>query len=231
MAYDGGTVGTPTYGAAKFSTGLTAVADTNYLTLPTGVAGWSAGTSWTVDLWMKISAPSAVKVALSFGLLNDNSAQYVMWFGINASNQFCASVGGSGAWSGGTIMSSGISIGDNAWHHCRAVMTSGSTLVLCVDGVAGNSFSGTWSAPTHPQGYIGRYLVDNYAWTGAIDEVALWNTALATTYTTPSAAYTGSESNLRALYHLESNVTDSAGAVGGGTVYSPMARLIAAMQG
>lgn len=207
MSYNASVVGSPTFGAAKFSNGLTAVSDANYLALPTGALGWLATDNWTIEGQVKTTG-TATTIWISSGNLADTNA---LWIGA-VSGKFAASVTGSGAFTGGAALDSTILINDNALHHVAVSMAGGTTLKLFVDGVLGATFTGVMTVFDHSNGDIGRFANNvGFAWPGAIDEVALWNsTKYTANFTPPSSAYTGSEANLRALYHLQADGTDSA---------------------
>ena len=205
-AHSGTFSGSPTFATAKFATGTSSTNDSNYITLPSGTFNITSGNSWTVEAWLKHSG-TGTYIAVAVGTGTNNG-----WFGSDA-GKFTVSVTGSGAFSGGAKLSSGITINDSVFHHCVMVMTGGTTISTYVDGVAGATFSGVITAPSS-DGMIGRFGTVGYSWPGAIDEVAIWSTNEYTgSFTPPSATYAGSESNLRALYPLDGNATDLAGTV------------------
>lgn len=202
-AHNGTVVGAPTFGPAKFGNGLTATSDANYVSLPSGALVISSSNSWAISAWLKTTA-TATEVAISFGA----SLVPGVWFGQVPSGNFAVS---SPGFSGGTALDSGIPINDGAWHLCVMQMTGGTSIETWVDGNPGATFSGAITETTQA-GAIGKYLgAVSFSWTGAIDEVALWNSAVFSgTFTPPSAPYVGDEPGLFALYHLESDGTDSA---------------------
>jgi len=203
--YNGTVVGTPTFGSAKFSNGLTAVSDANYITLPASATTFGSSASWTVEMWVTASSTGPLVAA-------GESGGTPLWLGTDGAGNFGVSVAG---FSGGAIVSSGIPINNGSQHHVALVMTSGTSFTLWVDGVqGGGSHSGTWGTPTPASLYIGRLGAGTgFAWDGKIDELAIWDSAKYTSgFTPPSSAYAGTETNLRALYHLESDGTDSGGA-------------------
>lgn len=205
MAYNGTTQGSPTFAAAKFSNGLTAVSDANYILLPAGIVGWGASDSWTIEAWLK-GGTAATKVAIGTSVTNP------IWIGTTAAGNFAVSVVGTSGFGGLFVLDSGVSATDGNWHHVAAVMTTGTSLKIFVDGVdCASQGSGVWTPPGASATLaIGRFqAATTFSWPGAIDEVALWDTAKYTVgFSVPVSAYTGSESGLRALYHLEADGTD-----------------------
>lgn len=101
------------------------------------------------------------------------------------------------------------------WHHAALVCgTAGTTLFLdgAVAGTSTQTFSGqgaTFANPIGVRGFNG-YTYNTYQWQGSVDEVAFWSGArYSTAFTPPVAPYAGSETGLLALYHLDSDGTDS----------------------
>lgn len=168
---------------------------------------------FTLEAWVKATASGSVEVAAG--------RASVGWFGKAANNtavaHFGAGVGGTGPGNDITLASA-VNIADGAWHHLRLVVTSaGGT--FSVDGVQASTSS---AAPTFDTAnkYFGVRAFFNtdssatatFPFQGEVDEVAVFNTALPTTYTSPVAAYAGIESGQVALYHLDGNGVDSQGA-------------------
>lgn len=105
-------------------------------------------------------------------------------------------------------------ITDGSWHHIAWVLTS-SAITTYIDGVQ----DATKSIASAAGGAITPGL--SIMWNGSsamvggeIDEVALWNFAKYTgTFTPPTSAYTGTETGLIAVYHLDGNNTGVIGPV------------------
>jgi len=205
--YNGTLHGTPVFGPAKFSNGLTSVTDANYLSLPSGVFNFSSSSSWALEAWLKTTG-SSTGVAIASGSLGDIApGQPSFWFGTSGGN-FVLNITGSGAFTG--TLDSGIAINDGAFHHCAISVNGGTTIKLYVDGVLGNTFTGVVTTMVHTNGLIGRYTVTSFAWNSAIDEIAVWGSnKYPVAFTPPSSPYVGTESNLIALYHLQANGVDS----------------------
>jgi lysophospholipase L1-like esterase len=172
-----------------------------------------------MEAWLKTTA-SSIQVAVSMGTGFTSNA----WMGINGSGHFVASVYGTGAFSNGALLDSGIAINDGNWHHCVMQMSGGTTLATYVDGAVAASSSGTIAAIT-TSGAIGRFLVvAGYPWSGSIDEVAFWNVAkYSGRFSPPTSPYVGTEANLQALYHLQADGSNSGptGGQGAPTVVAP----------
>jgi hypothetical protein len=195
QTHTGTVVGTPTFGAAKFSNGLTATTDANYITLPSGTspAGLLPGLTW--EAWLNVTS-AAIKVALC---LSANAT----WMGVLANGHFGCS------YNGGGTLDSGIAISGGAWHHCAVVFTATSMLTF-VDGSAGASIAITFNTGLATSMLVGRFQSTTFAWTGSIDEVAIWFIQkYSGSYTVPTVPYVGNETGLWALYHLQSDGTDS----------------------
>ena len=208
-ATTGSVVGSLTFGPAKFSNGLIATSDSNYIALPAGDLNITSTSSWTIEAWLKIpsSGLSSGPVAI---MLGDTVSGFV-WVGVHSNGDLWAGVAGTaGAFAGTPSLDSGKVIDDNNWHHCVVEVAGGTTLTFYVDGVAGASFTGQFSAVT-TAGAIGRFTLSTGAsWPGSIDEVAFWSVnKYASNFTPPTSPYLGTEANLAALYHLQADGTDS----------------------
>ena len=157
----------------------------------------------------RASAPSSLEVIMGQSGLG--------WFGMTSAGQVQFEVG---VQSPVDIVSSG-SYADGAWHHA-ALSATASGFVAVIDGAVvgtstaapqGVSFQPNGQSPPSQLGFLG---VGNHGgalgfqFNGEIDEAAVWSTNRYTgAYTVPTTAYTGSEANLLALYHLDSNGLDS----------------------
>lgn len=203
-AFNGSNSGSPVYGSAHFSTGLTTLSDSNYVSLPSGA--FATGSSWTVEAWLNDTySGSTPQVAIASGQQTNN-----IWLGIK-NGRFFGSVNGSGPFSSGAAIDSTISIDDGNWHHCALVVSAGNTMYLFVDGALGSTTTGgSVNSISSTNGTIGRFGGTGYSWGGGIDEVVLWNYAKYTTSFTPnSSPYAGTE-GMNALYHLDGTPSDSA---------------------
>jgi lysophospholipase L1-like esterase len=190
--------GAPTYGPAKYGNGLTAVSDANYLSIPNGPIP-SASSPWAVEGWLSTTETTLTRILLSLGgalFLGTNGGQFQLYL--------YSSFIGSGV------------ISDGAQHHWALSCDGAGNYGLFLDGVSkvyGNR-SGAFSNANFT---LGRNTAgSNQFWAGTIDDVAVHNYNKYPTnisFTPPAAPFTGAESGLVALYHLEADGTDSSGAV------------------
>lgn len=193
--------GTVAYTAAgKFGAALSGGRGTVANFLPTnGVFTW--------DGWVKSTNSGAIRVAFSVS----NTA----WVGCDASGKAQARYG-SGA--NEVVLTTTISITDSVFHHVELDF-SASGASLYVDGVLAASNVKTLSAAgaTYTDAFgISTLGVapGTYDWPGIVDEVAVWTTTLHTAaFTPPTAAYANTSTGILALYHLDNDLTDSAGLV------------------
>jgi hypothetical protein len=190
-------------GSPVFSSGaLATTGDSDYIALPEGSFPVSAP-SWAIKARLKTSVSSSVQVAVSFGApVNDHS----IWIGASA-GKFAAAVEGAGGFAGGNQLISSTSIADGAWHDCTITMTGGTTIRLYVDSVLSGTFTGVIVSPQvdSSAGMIGRFTYGtSWGWPGGVDEVSVWSTA-----TPPTGPYLGVEPGLWALYHLDSDGSES----------------------
>lgn len=180
----------PTYAACKFGNGLS--------------GGWGQDLSGiypgmiphTVEFWFKgttISGGSRLLGGL-FGALQISGNNLQMLD------------------SGGATTTGTVNILDGNPHHIAWVFT-GSAITTYVDGVQDATkalASGAGGAIT--SGLSIMWNGSSAMIGGVIDEVALWNFAKYTgTFTPPTSAYTGTETGLIAVYHLDGN---NAGVIG-----------------
>lgn len=201
--YDGTVVGSPTFGAAKFSNGLTSVTNENYVRLPKALCQF--GTAWTIEMWLK---DGTTAIGVAFSSYAASAIDKSMWMGALADAKFAASF-----YTGTTAktLTSDVVSNDGNWHHV-AMVSTGSAVTFYVDGVLKDTETVGWTKPVEGYGAIGWLYASSspLPWQGDIDEVAFWDIAKYTeNFTPPTSAYAGTEANLRALYHVEADGTDS----------------------
>ena len=201
MAYDLAITGV-TYGAGKFTNATTA----GYGSVTLAAIG---GNDYTIEAWVKTSS-TVVRVAVS-------SMNTAIWLGVSSTGTGVVYL----SFGSKSILTTKV-ITDNAYHHIEACFSSAGAKVF-VDGVLEGSSAFTLAdagVSTSTANLVGvRRLgtTAGYDWAGEVDEVAIWNTARHSAGFTPAtSAYAGTESNLLALYHFESNGLDSTSAGGGG---------------
>ena len=150
-------------------------------------------------------APNAVRVMMGsdkFGFI-----------GCDASNKLHCEYNGSG---GLVTFNTTAVIFDSVWHHVALVFDANGGR-LYFDGVQLGSSASTyaWDSGNYVNRNIGvrnHANLTNFQWPGEIDEAAVWSTGRYTSgFATPSSAYTGTETGLLALWHLDSNGIDSTG--------------------
>ena len=176
-------------------------------TVPIALLPTSAN-PWTLGVWVKrATAPSAVVVAL--GSLG------TFWIGVQATGGLAQARYGTGGTE--VTLATTVNVCDGAWHYLELDMDPTTGGSFYIDGVLANSSATTMTAagPSRANNIgINFFGGGTNNWGGEVDEVAIWNAVQHTTTFTPAtSAYTGSESGLVALYHLDGNGTDSAGAV------------------
>lgn len=183
--------------------------------LPLGTSPIPTLPPFTVECWVKNFRGSGIN-SPNIALSQDG----VFWIGNDASGNATAFLGTS------TALSTTTNINNSTYHHIRLVCGTSST-TLSVDGaeVASGGALSTYS----PNFTAGRFIVsdiDNSPPTGSnftqytsgyLDEVAVFDIALPANYTVPTAAYTGTEPGIVALYHFENNLSNSAVPTDAGT--------------
>ena len=173
----------------------TASSPSTYITLPAGFSPLNTTDGYTIDAWVQTTNTD-------FGFITGNSDDSSNGTGI-ASRFGTFRVYALGL----PEFDSGITIADGNWHYVKATFGSGGVHTF-VDGVAGAS---TTTVPGNfpASGVeIGGVQGGRFVFPGDIDEVA-YRTGVDNSLTVPSAAYTGSETGMFALYHLDGNANDS----------------------
>jgi hypothetical protein len=136
------------------------------------------------------------------------------WIGVQATGGLAQARYGTGGTE--VTLTTTVNICDGAWHYLELNIDPTLGGSFYIDGVLANSSATTMTAagPSRANAVgINFFGGGTNNWGGEVDEVALWNAVQHTsTFTPATSAYTGSESGLIALYHLDGNGTDSAGA-------------------
>lgn len=157
--------------------------------------------TFTMEGFITIGANSAVCVAIS--------QTRRAWIGCASDGRLIAtyySAAGSDIYINGTTASGGGSnpvISDNVRRHVRLVVTSGGG-TLYVNGVSiGSDATAPFAGLGDQKFTIGALFQDgSFAFTGKVDEVAVWRTAQ--TGASPTAPYSGTE-GMVGLWHLDGN--------------------------
>jgi len=184
------TYGTPVYGTGKFTSAMSGGA--------LAVTGDLSSDAGTIEAWAKTST-SGNGNQVVFG-----SSASGIWIGQNnLGNAIFGRPGGAGA--------STVPIADGQWHHLALVVT-GTTFTLYVDGVSAVSQSYTSAMSLPDSAGIGIYgPVKSFPYTGQIDEVRISNVVRYSAAFTPPTQAFARDANTVALFHLDEDGTDSAG--------------------
>lgn len=181
----------PKFGTAALSGGCGATANPG--TMGTGDTG-------TWECWMKAASPPGGIQVILCSIGN-------RYFGVNADGTPRFNIQNPD-----TSISGSVSICDGSWHH-MALVTTSAGFKGYIDGVQVATSAVVNNAAESAPLYVRQLGPGSFPFNGEIDEIALWDYAKYTsTFTPPAAPYVGNESGLLALYHLDSNGTDSVGA-------------------
>jgi len=128
----------------------------------------------TLSAWIKTSNTGAVKIIVS----KDNDSERNFHLAINASNFLSGGLFNSGT---GYFATGDVNICDGAWHHVAFIFIPSTSVNVYVDAVL--DATNTTSTPAAIDNdtvnlLIGRLGEGSYDFSGNIDEVAIWNTAL-----------------------------------------------------
>ncbi len=172
---------------------------------------------FTAEAWIRGGGSGP---AVAFG----NST--VFWVGTNGGN-LVAYIGSGGTQ---TALSGGAYAGLNAaWHHVALTSgPAGSTLWLDGAAVATSTTALSATGATFGAGLglrnfeAGPNFYGPFTWPGAVDELAVFaGIRYSAAFTPPSAPYSGGETALMALYHLDGTGADSTGAAVTPTIGAP----------
>lgn len=200
MAFDFGSPSGITYsaaGAGLYDRSVTAGAASVTGVLP-------SATVWTVEIAVKFTG-SGASVALS-----DSNAFWIGTLdGVNAFAQY--GVGGSAI-----NISPSVAINDGTWHRLRLSMAP-TGAEFAVDGTVVGTPTTTPAAAGVTTGGVLRLrnLGGSFAWSGEVDEAAVWSVTKTGSYT--PGAVSDLAANLVAVWHFDNNLLDTAGGGGGGS--------------
>ena len=141
--------------------------------------------------------------------------QNAFYLAANASGQLYARFGITEQ-----TLTSTANISDGNPHHVALTIHSAGAILFLDGAVVATSAVTPATADVRTVGRMELRTFRNYAggttafdWPGTVDEVAVWSAPkYLAAFTAPTVPYTGAEANLYALYHLESDGTDSVGA-------------------
>ena len=178
-----------------------------------GVApgGLVSGLPMTFEIEFKRStAPGSLEVIIGQSGLG--------WIGMTSSGRIQFELGTSPP----VDFTSSASAADGAWHHA-AISAAADGFSCYLDGaLVGSSSSAPsglqFQAAGSPPSAVGYLAVGNHGGSqqfqfgGEVDEAAIWSiNRYPAAFLRPTGAYTGSETGLLALWHLDGNGTDSSG--------------------
>jgi hypothetical protein len=182
---------TPAAFANTYSVGFDGADD--YMSADGAAVNMASNTVGTISLWIKAAdaSPSNTKWAVSFG---DNSSNSYVSFGIKPNPGFTncvihslAALNGTNQWSYTTTANT-LNWLDNEWHHI-VIVQNGSVPVIYLDGTLHATSQVIGTDPTYwlsdfpacdkfSAGALVKNGTDTFEWDGALDEVAVWDTAL-----------------------------------------------------
>ena len=161
------------------------------------VVGTTSAGVGTFEIWVKSTATTTTQVALS-----SNGSQ---WLGSANGVAKCG-------LSSGDIVSS-VNICDGAWHHLSLNLDAAGARFY-VDGVLAGSNAAQSSLLGNAFTVRTLSNAGNFLWVGEVDEVAIYSaTVRSGAFTAPTAATSNAATSILALYHLDGDLTDSAGLV------------------
>lgn len=185
----------PTYNTASPKFG-TAARASGYGVGPLLPAG-----SFTVEAQVRTSASGSIMVAAG--------QSFVCFIGMQANGNAFAHYG-----SGSDVeLASTVKINDGAYHHLELCYDPAVGGKLFVDGVLVAQSTVRPSFNAGDEFAFGDFGASYaYRWQGDIDEGAIWSIARhSASFTPPSAAYAGNETDLAHLYHFDGDLADSVG--------------------
>jgi len=196
------------FAAASFANGLSAGYGR-----AAGVA--QAGGTFTIEVKAKCSAPSSTAAIIgSYGfaaICHAPDGKIYAIYGLD-----------NGTVNGSRQIDTNFYLNDGVPHHLELnvgpdIGGTGVGAILFIDGTSfGTGGNGSGYDPSRANFTVGGYSNDGNVpaaqFNGVTDEVAVWNVVRHTTaFTPPTAPYTGNETGLVALYHLDGNGTNSQG--------------------
>lgn len=190
----------------------------------------------SIEMWMKPDGAQAANAGLFYNSANNIGLAYgSAWQGSNVL-RFLANEGEGESYGSNSLTGSVI---ENAWHHVVVVMTD-STRTVYLDGTPSTESAGAFAFSSLDFSgddlYLGWDATDGArAFSGAIDEVRVWNTALTAVevQTNKYEILNGDEAHLAAYYNFDINSENNAidltsaqahGVIAGGTYQASFPR-------
>jgi lysophospholipase L1-like esterase len=159
---------------------------------------------FTIEAWARTTASGSNRVAIG------HDQWY--WFGVGSTGKGMARYGSTAGTE--VTINSTITVNDGLWHHYALVFHPTLGVLFCVDGTVVSSTTAKSAGGSTFDAAIGGNSSTGSAsdWaggSGVIDEVRFSNVArYSGAYTVPTAAFVD-DANTVALYHLESDASDS----------------------
>lgn len=181
-----------------------------------------SGGAFTVSGWVKAAPIGGGGVAVAVGQAD------AFWIGADGAGKITARYGSSSVGEVG-LSNTSVTVSDATWHHVElGVGPSGG--YLFVDGVlaasSATSLAAAGAAYTNALEF--RSLVSSFGWNGEVDDFAIYTTVQHTTgFTAPTAAVSDSATNLRAVWHFDNDLLDSATAAGDTTPPTALSAAVA----
>jgi len=152
----------------------------------------ASATDFTISLWVK---PTLRNYGMPFSTSTKaHKSIYIYYAQSGSRNRFEYAIRGSGNQNTVSPVTDLNDVPPNVWHH--VILTSeGTTAKFYLNGsLLHTGTSGTSYSESGDSVKIGKFLAASYEFTGNIDEVAVWNTAL--TSTQVSEIYNATDTNL-----------------------------------
>jgi lysophospholipase L1-like esterase len=192
--YPGTVNGTLGYASGKFGTALNCT-HLGWVSFSTAPPAFQVSTGYTMSLWFNTTYNGLAGLAGGTGTwsLQEVTGGYIQ----------------IAAMGNGAIRQTSKPYNDGVWHYCAVVLDTFNDFQLYIDGIYqcqvannGTSMVITWLATTGAS--------TTFAWSGLIDDLAIYNYDIYTSNHTAPLAQTGaSTAGLVALYRFENDLTDS----------------------
>jgi hypothetical protein len=206
MAVNGTAVGSPTYaaGAAGFGQAIVLDGSTQYVSF-SGVGPFdviTANSSWAISLRFKTAGGAGQYVMAASRLTGVGAVFYLT---VQAGNLNCY-IDGFGN------LTSGVAVGDNAWHTLLIQVIDGKRATMWLDGTRSTTVDGTATGLVGDIAWIGGYTSAALYFPGSLQDVAVYPNALYPPYRNyvPATVKLATTPLYRSLYQFDGNVNDTA---------------------
>src|SRR5690606_29702363 len=159
-------VGSPTFSTdSKEGSHSIVLTGTQYVNLNNPSILPSGTTPKTISAWAKTTTTSGEHMIISYGTNSNSQAFYISQNGTSlVAGGFSNNITVTNFWTTGV------------WHHI-CLTYDGTTARLYADGVMVSSVNKTWNTVLY-RAYIGRHVTHNAYWSGNLDAVRIYDTAL-----------------------------------------------------